>query len=270
MKKKAFTLVELLVVISIIALLLSILMPSLSLARSQAKAVVCKSNLRQLALANIGYATENDEHYVPAASDMMTTNYHRWHGLRDPNNLNTPFDPLKSPLADYIGDGEVKECTEKIKFVKGLAWSANFEQGGGGYGYNLTYIGSKLWRLGWSNKAYQETAKTTDVSRTAETIMFADSAMANQNNIIGTYIHEYSFVEPPYFLSNGNPMPSWGYASPSIHFRHRGKADVVWIDGHTSSAERTNFNLKNGYNVKSADFNLGWFGLLNNSLFDLK
>jgi prepilin-type N-terminal cleavage/methylation domain-containing protein/prepilin-type processing-associated H-X9-DG protein len=59
MSKKGFTLVELLVVISIIALLLSILMPSLSKVREQAKAVICASNQKQTGLILFLYAQEN-------------------------------------------------------------------------------------------------------------------------------------------------------------------------------------------------------------------
>lgn len=61
--KKAFTLVELLVVISIIALLLSILMPSLSRARDQAKSVVCKSNIKQWGLLVGLYHADNGGYF---------------------------------------------------------------------------------------------------------------------------------------------------------------------------------------------------------------
>jgi prepilin-type N-terminal cleavage/methylation domain-containing protein len=59
-KNKGFTLVELLVVISIIAMLLAVLMPALSKAREAATWVICSSTLRQWGIANAGFASENN------------------------------------------------------------------------------------------------------------------------------------------------------------------------------------------------------------------
>ena len=64
-KSRAFTLVELLVVISIIALLLAILMPALSSAREQARRTVCVSNVRQLALSTLMYGLDNNDLVPP-------------------------------------------------------------------------------------------------------------------------------------------------------------------------------------------------------------
>jgi len=55
LRNRAFTLVELLVVIGIIAVLISVLLPALSSARSQAKSVQCLSNLRQIGTACVMY-----------------------------------------------------------------------------------------------------------------------------------------------------------------------------------------------------------------------
>jgi len=264
--KKAFTLVELLVVIATIALLMSILMPALAAARAEGKAVVCKSNIRQLILANIGYSNENDGFCVPAASDMYPRgeNLHRWHGVR--NDKGEPFDPLRGPLAEYLTDGKVKECPGKVRFVKGKKWGESFEKGCGGYGYNMTYLGSCLWQAGLDFKeSYRQTTRMLKISKPDETLMFADCAMSLEE---GSYI-EYSFAEPPYFVINGQLFTGM-YSSPSIHFRHRDKANIGWADGHISSKEMAELSEENIYKVVSARMGLGWFEPIDNSLFDLK
>jgi prepilin-type N-terminal cleavage/methylation domain-containing protein len=76
--KRAFTLVELLVVIGIIAVLISILLPTLTRAREQANAVSCLSNLRQLSLGVRLYANDNKDYILPASQGNPLPNLSWW------------------------------------------------------------------------------------------------------------------------------------------------------------------------------------------------
>ena len=271
-KKKAFTLIELLVVIAIIALLISILLPSLSLAKAQGKGILCRSNIRQLAIANLAYASENNNHFVAAASDLWDTNggLLRWHGTR--KTPDDAFDASKGLLSSYMGNGQVKECPEKLKFHKGLSWSQSFEKGGGGYGYYMTYLGSTRWldeiitSIPEMKRRYARTTKTIQVAQSSETLMFTDTAYLQGENMI-----EYSFAEPRYWFLNGE-LDLSASPTPTIHFRHHNlKANVAWVDGHVSSlAMPDSYNGTNAYLESYRMHLLGMFDPVNNRLFDLK
>lgn len=60
-----FTLIELLVVVAIIALLITILLPTLEKARGQAKMAVCAANLRQVGVAWMVYLGDSDDWFLP-------------------------------------------------------------------------------------------------------------------------------------------------------------------------------------------------------------
>ena len=79
MKKRYpnFTLIELLVVIAIIAILAAILLPALQKARMRGHLADCTGKLKQIGVAVMNYADENNSYYMPA---MYTANgeYQRW------------------------------------------------------------------------------------------------------------------------------------------------------------------------------------------------
>lgn len=91
--RRCFSLIELLVVISIIVILASMLLPVLNKARDKAKAIACKSNLKQLGLGVINYTMYDGVFYPPSRLKTNTA----WKMLRDLNLIDYT-------LADCPGD----------------------------------------------------------------------------------------------------------------------------------------------------------------------
>ncbi|HEX8914583.1 MAG TPA: prepilin-type N-terminal cleavage/methylation domain-containing protein [Humisphaera sp.] len=140
--RRGFTLVELLVVIGIIALLMSILLPTLGRVKEQGNKIKCMSNLRQIGQAMIMYADKNKDMYPFAAS---TNSLHREEDFIHWQEGNPAIKMENSALAPYLTPGEdglkaIFRCPSDELVRKA--------QGTGGFYY---YSYSMNWRLssGW-------------------------------------------------------------------------------------------------------------------------
>jgi len=247
--RSGFTFVELLVVIAVISIVAALVFPALASARKKSSRSVCASNLRQLALANFAYAADHGS-FVAAAGDIWGRNVTRWHGSR--RSRAESFDASNGPLSPYLGPHrEVRHCPDFHPE------SVGFEAGCGGYGYNAYGVGSRAYHLG-TFKGSQKGMTPGGILNAAQTVMFTDAAFVQSGKLI-----EYSFAEPAKHLTDSAPPREAYPAMPSIHFRHDGHANVVWVDGHVSSEPVS--ALGSG---SFAQNQLGWFGPSDNTLFD--
>lgn len=235
-KTAAFTLIEMLVVLTIIGLLSTLVATGVSSALTQAKATASMSNLRQLGLAAITYSADHHGNLPPS---MSPNNLVRWHGSRP--SISEAFEVSGGYLAPYLGDDpRINRCPLLgSKAVK----SGSFELGAGGYGYNGAYLGGSF------TQGVHQPINLSSLTRLNQVIVFATTAFANKKGL-----QEYPFTEP-------YTSPSGGYAlQPSTHFRAGGKALICWADGHVSKEKPNDADGPNYYGGDNPGQEIGWFG----------
>jgi len=211
--RQGFTLLELLIAVSVIGLLAALLLPALSQAREKARAAVCASNLRQLSFCVQMYLDDHGRffpYYTTAGGDRL------WYF-----GLESPYNPGGAPGARHIDLTQAK----LYPYFRGLhsievcpsydyrspRWRQKFDQITDGYGLNLALF----------NQAPNNIPTGLD-----RVICFADAAQVN------------TFQAP---ASSANPMLEEFYyvsanpADRTAHFRHGGWANALFCDGHVKA-----------------------------------
>lgn len=204
-RHNAFTLVELLVVIGIIALLISILLPALSKARSTAVRVACTSNMKQAYLAFTMYLNDNRGTFPPGGISVpaVPTGRLYWGDLLKPYLGERFPDPAIDP--NYVfWDGSPLPRVLACPFLStdeapSTAWN--------GLGYNNYGLAQGIWADLW--------LKITRVHQTTQVALLIDC------------------MSSPWGAAYGGAGIDDG---TRIIYRHSGWANVLYVDGHAESA----------------------------------
>ena len=250
MRNKGFTLIELLVVISVIAVLMAIMLPTLARARQQGKAVMCLSNLRQLAVASQVYINNNDGYYPIAYmykfTDSMFISY-AW-----------DFTSIKNwdTLEQRVIPGLLWQSNtiEKIQQCPSLKDSANWlADPYTGYNYNTSYIGHG------QGESIVVPAMAAMVKRPSQCALFGDGQYADGAN---------KFMRAPLSDPAADLSCNYRYAGTQ-GYRHNGKTNVVWCDGHASSQRELYKNIEPASQEELIAPGTGFLSP-DNSAYDLK
>ncbi len=209
--RRAFTLIELLVVIAIIAVLASILLPALRKAKEMAYAASCKSNLRQLTVACLGYASDNGGRFPP---DYIEYKPYTWKSQYNSNGAWFPWCGIF--LGPYIGNSN--SCSsgfaDQIPTTNLLYCPMFIYQNSAGYAKH---------GIGYSTFGFAPGRDTLvdSAANPARVVALVDT--------VGDKTWNMSFQWKP----DGTNKIETGNAS----YRHLGFANVAFVDGHVDTSK---------------------------------
>ncbi|MHC4131352.1 MAG: type II secretion system protein [Planctomycetota bacterium] len=166
--RKAFSLIELLVVISVISLLMGLLVPALSKAREQSRGIFCLNSLRQMVMAANNYINENDGYYPLAGfvdySDLSKS--YEWDYFKTFEN-----GQVKEIEPGYLWHWQTNMEIQQCPSYDGSANSPGDPYTG--YNYNTSYIGGYMSRVSEILHG-ANSSKAVAVLRPSECAVFGD------------------------------------------------------------------------------------------------
>lgn len=194
---KAFTLVELMVVIVIIAILGGISTTAIVKFRKSADKTLVMSNMRQLQTANVGYAADFSSNYVSPKETIDGITYEWW---KNPGFVSQ----LKSEEATYVGNGlpDVELPISLMDPYVAKARDEGYDELAGSYAYNT----QGMPQVGGEQRGF----KTHTIDDPGRTMAFITSDFSARGEVEETT------------------------SNIDIVYRHEEKAIAVFYDGHAA------------------------------------